>query len=90
MSTRDRIAEKLDAAFAPVTLDVQDESHQHAGHAGSRPGGETHYRVSYRVGSLPGEEPDRAPPHGQRDTVEELAGGVHALAIHASAPGEGD
>ena len=45
MSTRDRITEKLTAAFAPQRLDVVDESHQHAGHAGSRPGGETHFRV---------------------------------------------
>jgi BolA protein len=46
MGTRDLITEKLTTAFAPTHLDVVDESHQHAGHAGHRPGGETHFRVT--------------------------------------------
>jgi hypothetical protein len=45
MARRDLIAEKLTKAFAPAILDVVDESHQHAGHAGHREGGETHFRV---------------------------------------------
>src|SRR5262249_37804697 len=45
MARRDLIAEKLAKAFAPASLDVVDESHQHAGHAGHREGGETHFRV---------------------------------------------
>jgi len=43
MRVADTIAEKLTAAFEPVSLRVVDESHQHEGHAGHRPGGETHY-----------------------------------------------
>jgi stress-induced morphogen len=35
MARRDLIAEKLTKAFAPASLDVVDESHQHAGHAGN-------------------------------------------------------
>ncbi len=45
MATRDLIVEKLTNTFAPASLDVVDESHQHAGHAGHREGGETHFRV---------------------------------------------
>ena len=45
MAARDLITEKLTKAFAPESLDVVDESHQHEGHAGHRPGGETHFRV---------------------------------------------
>jgi BolA protein len=45
MATRDIIAEKLTKAFAPANVKVIDESHQHAGHAGHREGGETHFRV---------------------------------------------
>jgi BolA protein len=88
MSTRDRITEKLTAAFAPVRLDVQDESHQHAGHSGSRPGGETHYRVNIVSGAFQGKS--RIERHRMINAAlaDELAGGVHALAIHASAPGE--
>lgn len=88
MSTRDRITEKLTAAFAPVRLDVQDESHQHAGHSGSRPGGETHYRVYIVSDAFQGKS--RIERHRMINAAlaDELAGGVHALAIHASAPGE--
>jgi len=88
MNTRDRISEKLNAAFAPVSLDVQDESHQHAGHAGSRPSGETHYRVYIVSEAFQGKS--RIERHRMVNTAlaQELAGGVHALAIHASAPGE--
>ncbi|HEY6255511.1 MAG TPA: BolA family protein, partial [Xanthobacteraceae bacterium] len=45
MTVRDVIVEKLTKAFAPVRLDVVDDSHRHAGHAGARPGGETHFSV---------------------------------------------
>jgi BolA family transcriptional regulator, general stress-responsive regulator len=89
MSTRDRIREKLVAAFSPQTLDVVDESHKHAGHAGSRPGGETHYRVHIVSEAFRGKS--RIERHRMvNETLSgELAGGVHALAIHAAAPGEG-
>jgi len=43
MRTRDAITHKLTAAFAPVRIEVADESHLHEGHAGHRPGGETHF-----------------------------------------------
>jgi BolA protein len=89
MSTRDRITEKLAAAFAPAQLDVVDESHQHAGHAGSRPGGETHYRLYIVSEAFRGKS--RIERHRMINEIlsSELADGVHALAIHASAPGEG-
>ena len=45
MSARDTIINKLREAFLPESLDVADESHLHEGHAGHRPGGETHFRV---------------------------------------------
>ena len=45
MRTADLITKKLTEAFTPQSLKVVDESHQHEGHAGHRPGGQTHYRV---------------------------------------------
>ena len=45
MSTKDVIINKLREAFVPESLDVTDELHLHEGHAGHRPGGETHFRV---------------------------------------------
>ena len=88
MSTRDRITEKLSAAFTPERLDVQDKFHLHAGHAGSRPGGETHYRVHIVSTAFQGKS--RIERHRMVNTAlaQELAGSVHALAIHAAAPGE--
>ena len=45
MNVSESITEKLTEAFAPQSLRVVDESHQHAGHGGHREGGETHFRV---------------------------------------------
>ena len=85
MSVKDRIKAKLTAAFAPQELDVIDESHQHAGHSGARPGGETHFRVKMAAAALTGKS--RVEQHRAINAVlaEELAGGVHALAIEARA-----
>ena len=54
MTTREVIAEKLTKAFAPERLEVIDDSHRHAGHAGARPGGQTHYSVHIVSRCLPG------------------------------------
>jgi BolA family transcriptional regulator, general stress-responsive regulator len=90
MAMRDLITEKLTSAFAPERLDVVDESHHHAGHAGHRPGGETHFRVYIVSEAFRGKS--RLARHRMvNETLSgELAGGVHALAIHASAPGEAE
>ncbi|MEL6323506.1 MAG: BolA family protein, partial [Pseudomonadota bacterium] len=40
-----RIRDSLVQAFAPITLEIKDDSARHAGHAGAAPGGETHYSV---------------------------------------------
>src|SRR6266851_4547077 len=89
MKTHDLITEKLTKAFAPQSLDVVDESHQHAGHAGHRPGGQTHFRVYIVSEAFTGKS--RLERHRMINEAlsGELAGGVHALALHASAPGEG-
>ena len=88
MLVKDQIAEKLNAALAPQSLDVEDESHQHEGHAGHRPGGQTHFRVHIVSEAFRGKS--RVERHRMINQLlsAELAGGVHALAIHASAPGE--
>jgi BolA protein len=88
MSVKDRIIAKLTAAMAPLSLDVVDESNQHAGHGGWRETGETHFRVKMVSAALTGKtriERHRT-IHGL--LAEELKGGVHALAIEARAPEE--
>src|SRR5690348_3454415 len=88
MRVADTIAEKLTAAFEPVSLRVLDESRQHEGHAGHRPGGETHFRIYIVADAFRGKS--RIARHRMiNDTLaHELKSGVHALAIHAAAPDE--
>jgi len=89
MGTSDLITQKLTEAFTPESLRVVDESHQHAGHAGHRPGGETHFRLYIVSESFRGKS--RVERHRMINSTlaAELAATVHALAIHAAAPGEG-
>ena len=88
MQTRQVITDKLTKAFAPQRLDVEDESHRHVGHAGHRPGGETHFRVYIVAEAFRGKS--RIERHRMINDAlaAELAGGVHALAIQAGAPDE--
>jgi BolA protein len=88
MSTRDIITNKLREAFAPESLEVQDESHLHEGHAGHRAGGETHFRVYIVSDAFKGKS--RVERHRMINAAlaAELKGSVHALALHAKAPGE--
>jgi BolA protein len=89
MRTEDHITDKLTAAFLPESLSVVDESSQHQGHAGHRPEGQTHFRVYIVAEAFRGKS--RIDRHRMINSVlaAELAAGVHALAIHAKAPGEG-
>lgn len=88
MRTAEIITEKLTEAFAPASLRVVDESHQHEGHAGHRPGGQTHFRVYIVAEAFRGKS--RIQRHRMINATlsGELEGSVHALAIHANAPGE--
>jgi BolA family transcriptional regulator, general stress-responsive regulator len=88
MRVRDIITEKLTKAFAPLSVEVSDESAQHEGHAGARPGGQTHFRIHIVAEVFKGKS--RIERHRMINAVlaGELAAGVHALAIHAAAPGE--
>ena len=88
VSVRSQIEKKLQAAFQPEMLRVLDESHLHAGHAGARPEGETHFRVTLVSPAFAGRS--RVERHRMVNSAlaDELAGPVHALAVHARAPGE--
>jgi BolA protein len=88
MRTADLIIKKLTEAFEPQSLKVVDESHQHEGHAGHRPGGQTHYRVYIVSDAFKGKTRIERHRMINQSLAAELTGGVHALAIHASAPGE--
>ncbi|WJR78075.1 BolA family protein [Bradyrhizobium sp. NP1] len=89
MTAHDTITNKLREAFSPVSLEVKDESHLHEGHAGHRPGGETHFRVYIVSKAFEGKTRIERHRMINATLAGELAGSVHALAIHAQAPGEG-
>ena len=81
MDTAETIRRKLQAAFRPDVLEVMDDSESHRGHGGWREGGGTHFNVVIRAAAFNGlgrVERSRAVHSVLR---EELAGGVHALAL---------
>ncbi len=88
MLVKSRIEQKLTEALRPESLRVVDESHLHVGHAGHRPEGETHFSVYVVSAAFAGKS--RVERHRiiNAALAEELAGPVHALALHPSAPGE--
>jgi BolA protein len=79
---------KLSAAFAPIRLDVVDESHRHAGHAGARPEGETHFRVEIVAAAFAGKSRVERQRLVYAVLAEELRGRVHALQLTAKTPEE--
>lgn len=86
----DEIRRKLTEALAPERLEIIDDSDKHAGHAGHREGGESHFTV--RVASAKFAGVGRV--ERQRMVNAVLADDIrpdriHALSIQASAPGEG-
>jgi BolA protein len=87
VSAQDRITLRLTEAFAPVDLQVVDESHLHKGHAGHRPEGETHFRIRIAARAFAGKS--RVETHRMINAAlaDELAAGLHALAIEAKGAG---
>ena len=89
MSIADTIRAKLTDAFAPATLDIEDESARHAGHhGGAHAGGETHFRV--RIVSPAFEGVSRVERQRRIYAVlaDEMKTWVHALVLTAQAPSE--
>ena len=88
MSARvEAIRTRLTAALAPVALDIEDESHRHAGHAGARDG-RGHFRVRIVSAAFEGESAiarHRAVYAALGDLMQT---DIHALAIDARTPEE--
>ena len=80
------IHDKLSQAFAPNSLEVIDESHLHEGHAGARPGGQSHFRVKIVAEAFKGKSLVQRHRMINETLAEELAGPIHALAIKAAPP----
>lgn len=89
MNMEDQIGEKLIRAFAPESMRIVDESERHRGHAGWREGGETHFRIYIVAQAFKGKSRLERHRMVNEALADEMAAKIHALAIHAEAPGEG-
>jgi BolA protein len=88
MRVADRIHAKLTAGLQPTRLMIRDESHRHAGHAGARPEGETHFHVDVVAAIFAGESRIARQKRVYALLAEELAGPVHALGLTTLTPEE--
>lgn len=85
----DALQIKLTTAFQPTRLEIVDDSHRHAGHAGAREGGESHFNVTIESAAFAGTGRVERQRMVHKVLAAELAGPVHALSVKALAPGEG-
>jgi len=81
----ERIRALLTEALAPVQLDVLDEGHKHAGHAGE---GKGHFFARIVSPAFAGKNPIQRHRMVYAALGDMMPDGIHALAIDAKAPGE--
>jgi len=81
------IREKL-APLQPVTLDLRDESAQHAGHAGARPSGGSHWQLTIVSEAFRGKTPVARHRMVYEALGDLMQRDIHALRIEAIVPGQ--
>ena len=84
----DRLRDRLQQGFSPERIDIVDDSSKHAGHAGAREGGESHFTVTIVSPAFEGLSRVERQRRVYAALSEELAGPVHALSLKALTPGE--
>jgi len=85
----DAIRAAIESALVPVLLEIEDESHKHAGHAGARDG-RGHFRVDVVSSAFAGMSPIARHRAVYAAVGELMATDIHALAIRARTPQEAD
>ena len=85
MASEQVIRDRL-AALKPVTLDLQDESEQHAGHAGARPSGGSHWQLTIVSDAFRGKSAVARHRMVYEALGDLMKRDIHALRIEASAP----
>jgi len=92
MSVAASMQEKLTSVFAPVALEIEDQSTRHAGHAGATRAdgsrGETHFHVRLVSSAFEGLTRVERQRRVYAALKDELAGPVHALSLSALTPAE--
>ncbi|MCA1936182.1 MAG: BolA family transcriptional regulator [Asticcacaulis sp.] len=86
--TRETIETKLTAAFAPLRLEVTDDSDKHKGHSGAREGGESHFSVLIVSEAFRGQSRVARQRAVNAALREELSGPIHALSMQTLTPEE--
>lgn len=88
MKIRNAIETNLTEALRPTRLEIVDESHRHAGHAGANPEGESHFRLTVVAQAFEGKsrvDRQRLVYGALRDL---MASRIHALALTTLTPAE--
>lgn len=88
MNREQRLCAALTNAFAPLSLEVIDDSAQHAGHAGATAGGETHYTVRMTASAFAGLSRVARSRLVHEALKDEFESGLHALALSLKSPAE--
>jgi BolA protein len=83
-----RLRSKLEVAFHPTALSVVDESALHAGHSGAREGGESHFSIRIVSAAFTGLSRVERQRRVYQAVTDEIAGGLHALALSTLTPEE--
>jgi len=87
---KERLEKKLTGSLSPIYIAISDDSAAHAGHAGARAGGETHFTVTIVADAFSGK--NRVARHRMvyGSINEEFEGRLHALVINTFTPEEYD
>jgi BolA protein len=80
MAVKDEIEDRLTAAFRPAKLEVINESHRHAGHAGDDGSGESHFRIVIRAEAF-GQMTRIARHRAVQAALGDLNTRIHAIAL---------
>lgn len=88
MNRAERIRSAISNGLTPDRLEITDESHLHAGHAGAQPGGETHYNVTVVSSGFEGVSRVARQRRVYAVLEAEFETGLHALTVRALTPAE--
>ncbi len=86
MSVAETIEQKLRDGLKITSIEVVDESYKHAGHAGAREGGESHFQLAIVSPDFTGKNRVARQRDIYRILKAEMAGPIHALSIDARSP----
>ncbi len=88
MTIRDSLERKIAEALRPKALEIIDESHLHAGHAGARAGGDSHFKVLIVAEVFDGRSRVDRQRLVNELLADEFAAGLHALSLTTLTPEE--